>query len=181
MLFILFTGGKEMRRTIFSLGIIFAALALAGCSRSGSEELLKGIPLDGSESAITRDGVYFDQDSSDGNGSLRLVADDSRTFELFEVTDVSIDNARLIYRARVKSKDVTGKAYLEMWVRVPGKGEFFSRGLQQPILGNTGWATRDIPFFLQKGQKADLIRLNMVIEGPGTVWIDDIRLLKGTL
>jgi hypothetical protein len=34
------------------------------------------------------------------------------------------------------------------------------------------------PFFLEAGQKPDLIRLNLVVNGTGTVWIDDIRLLR---
>ncbi len=165
------------------LWLFILALSLSCCSRSGSgpEELLKVIALDGTETLISRSGVSVDADSADGNGSLRLETDRTRSFELFEVTDVGVENARLIYRAKVKSDDLSGKAYLEMWVRLPGKGEFFSRGLNQPLFGTNNWVTREIPFFLKKGEKPDLIRLNMVVEGKGTVWIDDIRLLKGPL
>ncbi len=165
-------------------GLLFVAVALVfcGCSRpSTKEELLKVIPLDGTETSISKSGVHVDPDSTDGNGSLRLEANEARTFELFEVTDVDVEDTRLIYRARLKGKDISGKAYLEMWVRLPGQGEYFSRGLNQPITGSTNWASREIPFFLKKGQRPDLIRLNLVVDGKGTVWIDDIRLLKGPL
>ena len=37
------------------------------------------------------------------------------------------------------------------------------------------------PFFLQAGQKPDLIRLNLVIQGKGRVWIDDVHLMRGPL
>lgn len=38
-----------------------------------------------------------------------------------------------------------------------------------------------MPFFLQKGENPDNVKLNLVIEGKGTVWIDDIHLYKGPL
>jgi hypothetical protein len=68
-----------------------------------------------------------------------------------------------------------------MWVRFPGKGEFFSRGLNRPMTGTMSWLTISTPFFLQEGQKPDLIRLNLVVSGSGRVWIDDVRLLRRPL
>jgi hypothetical protein len=103
------------------------------------------------------------------------------TVRLFEVSDVDAENARVIYQARLRTENVEGKVYLEMWCRFPGKGEFFSRGLQNPLSGTTGWVSAETPFFLKKGEKPDLIKLNIVIEGKGTVWIDDVRLMKGPL
>jgi len=66
---------------------------------------------------------------------------------------------------------------------VPGKGEFFSRGLAQPLQGTSGWATYEIPFFLNEpGVTADLVKLNVAFEGGGgTVWIRDVELLKAGL
>jgi hypothetical protein len=100
---------------------------------------------------------------------------------LFEVTDVSIENAMLIYQATLQSEKLDGQAYLEMWVRLPGKGEFFSRGLDRPITGTTSWMTVATPFFLQAGQKPNLIRLNLAVQGKGRVWIDDIHLMRAPL
>jgi hypothetical protein len=56
---------------------------------------------------------------------------------LYEVGDINIEGARLIYRARVRTEDVEGQVYLEMWCHFPGKGEFFSRGLKSPLSGTT--------------------------------------------
>ena len=36
--------------------------------------------------------------------------------------------------------------YLEMWCRLPGRGEFFSRGVNQPLTGTTEWASFQVPF-----------------------------------
>jgi hypothetical protein len=37
------------------------------------------------------------------------------------------------------------------------------------------------PFFLKKGEKPERVKLNLVITGKGTAWIDGIRLIKGPL
>src|SRR5207302_10502910 len=118
--------------------------------------------------------------STDGKGSLRIDTSQPLTLPLFEVNDLSIENAALIYQASLQSQNLDGKAYLEMWLRFPGKGEFFSRGLDRPITGTMSWMTSTIPFFLQAGQKPDLIRLNLVVQGKGRVWIDDVHLVRET-
>jgi len=143
---------------------------------------LRQFALDGTEGLITQSGVALDkQISSDGNGSLRIEATEPTTVRLFETGDVDIENARLIYRAKVRTENVEGQVYLEMWCHFPGKGEFFSKGLLAPLTGTTAWTTAETPFFLKKGENPDNVRLNLVIDGKGTVWIDEIRLLKGTL
>jgi hypothetical protein len=66
-----------------------------------------------------------------------------------------------------------------MWVHFKDGGEYFSRGLDRTITGTTNWMTMEIMFILEKGQNPDNVKLNLVIEGKGTVWIDDIVILKG--
>jgi len=118
---------------------------------------------------------------SDGHGSIRVDARETMVVPLFEVTDITIDDAALIYQASLQSEKLEGRAYLEMWVRLPGKGEFFSRGLDRPISGTTSWMKVATPFRLEAGQKPDLIRLNLVVQGRGRVWIDDVRLFRAPL
>jgi len=128
---------------------------------------------------VTTSGVEFDPDvTSDADGSLRLTASGTTTFRLYEVTDVDAEDTRLVYRARIRTKDVEGRAYLEMWCGFPGLGEYFSRALRAPISGTNEWTTQETPFFLKSGQNPDRVKLNFVIEGSGTVWIDDIVLAK---
>ena len=95
---------------------------------------------------------------------------------LFEVEGIEAEAARLVYRARIRTEEVRGQAYLEMWCRFPGAGEFFSRALHSPISGSTEWISQETPFFLEKNQKPDLIKLNIVIDGTGTVWVDEVKL-----
>ena len=143
---------------------------------------LKRFALDDTKGVITQSGLQIDrQISSDGNGSLRIEATEPTTIRLFETGDLNVENARLIYQARVRTASLKGQVYLEMWCHFSGRGEFFSRGLDQPLTGTTDWTTQQTPFFLKKGQNPDNIKLNLVINGKGTAWIDDIRLLKGPL
>jgi hypothetical protein len=106
---------------------------------------------------------------------------DGGAVRLFEIPDVEMEQCMLTYQATMRSEGLTGRAYLEMWVRIPGKGEFFSRGLAQPLKGTTAWASYQTPFRLKKGQRADLVKLNLVVEGPGTVWMKDVELLETPL
>jgi len=143
---------------------------------------LQRFPLDSTEGVITQSGVRIDkQISSDGNGSLRIESTEPTTIRLFETGDIDIEDARLIYQAQLRTENVEGQVYLEMWCHIAGLGDFFSRGLDRPLTGSTDWVTEETPFLLKKGQNPDNVKLNLVIKGKGTVWIDDIRLLKGPL
>jgi hypothetical protein len=169
-----------MRQRCYLL-LLALLLATFACAQQAPVEL-KHFPLDsmGGIRAVT--GVHFDpRISADGKGSLRVDARGEMTVPLFEVTDVSFDNAILIYQASLQSQDLDGRAFLEMWVRIPGKGEFFSRALDRPVTGTMSWMTVAAPFFLQAGQKPDLIRLNLVVQGKGKVWIDDVKLMREPL
>ncbi|HJW76903.1 MAG TPA: hypothetical protein VJ787_14775 [Thermoleophilia bacterium] len=106
---------------------------------------------------------------------------EGQTVRLFEVADPQAEACLLAYRARIRSEGLTGRVYLEMWCRVPGRGEFFSKGVDQPVKGTTDWSSCEIPFYLKKGQRPDLIKLNLVVEGRGRVWIKDVELLKTAL
>jgi hypothetical protein len=78
----------------------------------------------------------------------------------------------------MKTEGLSGRTYLEMWCKFEGKGEYFSKGFNQALTGTNDWAKREIPFLLKKGQKPDAVKLNVVVEGNGKVWIKDIELLK---
>jgi hypothetical protein len=156
---------------------------LVSCSNPPQQVVeLKQFPITSMEGIITQSEVQIDNEiSSDGNGSLRVTANKPAVIRLFEIGDIDVENARLIYQARVRTENVEGQVYLEMWCHFPGKGEYFSRGLQTPLTGTTEWTTEETPFFLKKGENPDNVKLNLVIKGEGTAWIDDIRLLKGPL
>lgn len=146
-------------------------------------EAYKAYPLDSLEGVLTRDAELDTYISADGNGSLKIQTDspDKTVFRLFETGPIGKEDQMLIYSAKLRTEKLNGKAYLEMWCDIPGKGEFFSRGLENPVTGTTGWTNVQTPFRLETGQMPANVKLNLVVEGIGTVWIDDIKLLAGPL
>jgi len=144
--------------------------------------MLEHFRCDTVEGVITRSGLTLDPAVSEENkSSLRLTADEPTVFRLLEIKGTGIDNARLIYRATLKTRDLKGRAYLEMWCYLPGKGAYFSRGFNQALMGANDWTIEEISFFLRKGDKPELVKLNLVVNGTGTVWVDDIKLLQGPI
>jgi hypothetical protein len=163
---------------------LLLSISVLSCSKNRSAEVreIKSYPLDGLDGVIASQGVAFDPAvSSDGHGILKITASEPGTVELFQTGDVEVEDARLVYHARVRTADFAGQAYLEMWVDIPGKGRFFSRGLDQQVRGNVDWTGLDIPFSLEKGQNPDNVELNIVINGHGTVWVDELILAAGPL
>jgi hypothetical protein len=110
-----------------------------------------------------------------GNG-WRVTCPSARTVNLFQVTEPGVEDGVLRYRADLRAHNVNGRAYLEMTCRLPGRGEFFSRALNQTLSGNTGTVTCETPFFLKRGERPDLVRLNLVLEGEGVVDIGSVEL-----
>jgi hypothetical protein len=159
--------------------LIFVVAGCITCSKPGNG-VIKSYPLDDLQGLIAQSNVAIDKEvTSDGGGSLRIEAVDAITVPLFEIRDSNLENARIFFQAKVRTRDVVGQVFLEMLVHLPGRGEYFSRGLQTLVSGTTDWTSQETPFELLAGQKPDLIKLNLVINGHGIAWIDDIRLVKG--
>jgi hypothetical protein len=170
----------KMHRAFYLISII---LILSGCNQKLTDyEVLKHFPLDNKEGILTKSGITIDRViSSDGRGALKATALQSSVFRLFELNDIDVENSRLTYRARLRTEAVEGQVYLEMRCGFPGRGEYFSRSLDSALNGSVDWTTIETPFLLQKGQNPEYVKLNLVIDGRGTAWIDDVRLLKGPL
>jgi hypothetical protein len=158
--------------------VIALSAALALAAGPSAAETLRTLSLDDPSSATPR----IEADAAvkvEGASSIRITARWPTTVHLAEVTGLDVDNARLVYTAKVKT-DLEGAAYLEMWAHIGG-GEYFSRGMNDSVSGNSDWKAIQTPFAFRKGQKPDKVTLNLVIEGTGTVWVDDIVLAKEPL
>ena len=151
-------------------------------AESAAPAVVMSFPLDGPGQVLTESGVSFDTViSSDGNGSLRIGTDNSTTVRLFEIDTIDLESVTLVYQAKVRCENLEGDAYLDMLCAFPDMGEFFSRNVHRPISGSVEWVTMETPFRLLEGQNPDRVSLNLVVSGPGTVWIDDIRLIRRPL
>jgi hypothetical protein len=154
---------------------LLSAPVLAQAADPGGIEVVKTF-TPSRDKPITLNGVTADQ------GGWRIRAAATGPVRLFEVAGATCEACRLVFRAKVKTRDLAGPAFLEMWVRIPVQGEFFSRGLDQTVSGTVDWTSVEIPFFLQKGQRADLVKLNVSLQATGgSLWIRDIELLRAPL
>ena len=149
------------------------------CSIQTKRAELKHFPIDNLNGLVAQSGIQFDKAvSSDGKGSIKIEAAGPVAVPLFIIDDVRIDDTQLIYEAKVKSESLNGQAYLEMWCIFKDKSEYYSRGFDSAIAGTTDWQTIKTVFLLRKNEMPDQIKLNVVVNGVGTVWIDDIHLSK---
>ncbi len=126
--------------------------------------------FDASAATITKDVVAA------GDGGWLITVGAAQAVRLFEVKDPQVEQCMVAYRAELRSEAVQGQAYLEMWCHFPGRGEFFSKGFHNALTGTNDWASHEIPFYLKRDERPDLIKLNVTLEGPGKVWIRNVEL-----
>lgn len=159
---------------------VMAAGLTASCSRPGARDLvLEKFSCDSLEGVIHQVGVAVDTNrKAEGQGSLKFSIAEPAVVRLFETGDIDIEDALLIYRAKLRTEGLQGRVYLEMWCHFEDKGEFFSRSLDVTLSGTTKWTRLEIPFVLKSGENPDSVKLNIVCEGTGTIWADDIQLIK---
>jgi hypothetical protein len=146
----------------------------SGPTPAGPPQVLRAFAAD--KPTITQDGIR-----AETGGAWRIDASEKQTIRLFEVEDPGVEQCLLTYRAELKTEGLKGRAFLEMWCRLPGRGEFFSKGYQQAVSGTVSWARYEIPFYLKRGQKPDLVKVNLAVEGSGTVWLRNLELLQTPL
>jgi hypothetical protein len=162
---------------------------LGGISATSEGKVLATFPADelpplaataGNQAGVT---TTLDQAiSADGKGSIKITysRNDDVEIILFPKELSGIDNSILWYEAAMKSEGTARKAYLAMWVNFPDGNRYFSRGLDQAFNGTQDWRRCRIPFLLKKGQVPVSVDMGVRFEGPGTVWLDDVRLVQDT-
>ncbi len=174
---------STIAKVIILTTMIIVSMAIIGCSQTeiAKTEMLKQMAITQLDILDSQKAVFDTDFTSDGTGSIAINTPESTTVRIYEIDDIDIEDAKLIYRAMIRAEGFTGQAYLEMWCWFDGRGEFFSRDLSTPVTGPTDWTTEETFFFLKKGENPDRVRLNLVVNGQGTIWIDDIQLLKAPL
>jgi hypothetical protein len=163
------------------VGIIAPAIALVVLTlvpSAGGQELVR-LPLDSISSLGTKVSTDLAV-KKEGKGSIKISTPGPTNICLGVVQPLNVENARLVYQARVKSETLEGAAFLEMWCEVGG-GHYFSRGMDSTVTGTMDWQILQTPFFLQTGQKVNRVTLHIVINGKGTVRVDDVVLFKKPL
>lgn len=168
-------------------------VALASCGGEPASE--SAIGADGSPAATTKaveiahfpisvgavpagaDAVFDPGVSRDGGGSLRVDTQQGGRLRLYALDGLGEVPGRLVYTGFLKSRDLRGAAFFEMWCRPAAGDPAFVRGVNRRVEGTSDWKPTEIGF-----SRPDLcsnpvsVELNVVVDGSGTVWIDDLRL-----
>lgn len=165
---------KAGRLVPLALLSLLACRGPAGPAAVGPRAVVESFPS--SRTPLAAEGV------TPAEGGWRVEARGAGPVRLFEREGPACEGCVLYFRARLKAESLAAPAYLEMWVRVPGKGEFFSKGFHDTRTGSTGWAVHEIPFVLRKGERPDLVRLNVAFSGSGgALLVKDVELLSSPL
>lgn len=164
------------------LALACLALALPACYEPLPEgEEIARYPVRDLEGVLTGPGelVIFDPNTTwDGNGALRMYAQEDSRVRLYRVDSVDVEDAILVYQARLRTRGLEGRAFLEMLAEFGDEDVYFSRAERRAVRGDTDWTMQQTPFRLQPGESPERVHLNLMIEGTGEVWVDDVRLLR---
>lgn len=167
-----------MRR---ALAAALGAAATAACYepvRPARE--LAWIPISSLEGVVTDPGrsIFLDETTTwDGNGALRLHAHGPSEVILYQVEGIDVDGAVLTYQARVRTRDAVGKVYLELVCAIADGPTVGADAAAEALTGTGEWALQRAHLRLDPGERPERVYLNVVVEGSGHVWVDDIRIL----
>ena len=127
--------------------------------------------------SINRNSVNLISEHAQWSGDTLVVNSASaETIRIFEFDLKDAEQCILGLRFEMSTQDLESHSYPEMWLRIPGRGEFFSKGLQFKTKGTNAWSSCELPFFLKAGQKADLLKLNLVFGGAGVISLQNLEL-----
>ena len=172
-----------MIRTLGAVIVLLLSIFVCNYNLIAQEDAEYNFPISNIEEIITRSGVSIDNDiTSDGNGALFVDAASLVTVELFELEQENFKNKRLTFKAQMRSEDLKstedmrGISYIELIALFPDGEELISRGPRVPVSGTTDWRLADTVLYLDSGHAPDSVKLNLVVEGQGKVWLDDASL-----
>jgi hypothetical protein len=169
------------------LSALAVALVLAGCTgqsqqQTAEEEVLVLKPgQDLNDLFGMSDTDVGSEVSPEEDGSVKVTVTKSQSVPLYDAGDLDVENATLTYRAKLRCEELEGRAYLEMWCTFGEMGDYFARGLDSAVGGTTDWTSVATSFFLQAGENPTNVRLNVVVDGTGTVWVDDLEIVESPL
>jgi hypothetical protein len=170
--------------------MVLLALGLLACGEDGppAAEAPPGAvraPIEIAHYPLNADAVpsgadaVFDRDvSQDGGGSLRVVTgEDGGRLRLYRIDDVGPVDGALLYTGFLKSQDLQGMAYFELWCHPADGNPAFVRGVARRVEKSSDWKPQELSFSQPETCTDPVsVELNVVIQGAGTVWIDNLRL-----
>ncbi len=163
-------------RALFTASLLGSALCLAELVE------LRRFPTDSLDSLEGRKGVELDKSATvDGNGSIAVRASGSGVYELIDAGDVDLEQAQIVFQAKMKTRKVKGAVFLEIACEIPELGQSSIQGRQYSLSGSSHWLDVEVRYPLRKGENPRNVKLNLVFQGSGKAWVDDVRLYREDL
>lgn len=117
---------------------------------------------------------------------LRITNQDAtaRTIPVFEIEEPGITASSYAIVGRLRTQDLAGKGYLEMWSHFPGGERYFSRTLEETgpmghLSGSQDWREFVLPFHIgDVPMRPDKLAVNVFFAGRGVVELSPLRLVQ---
>ena len=112
------------------------------------------------------------------------IADEAGTTHALARLDApGVAGPAYLVRGRVRTEDVIGIGFLEMWSDLGAQGRYFSRtlgstGPMRNLAGTQDWRTFVLPFQLGDGPTPRALELNVVLPGSGKVFLEGLELVQ---
>ena len=148
---------------------------VAAAAGTVSAQYLKRIPLDNHATlgtTVATDTLF----RTEGGASIRVRTRWPTVVNIGEETRITVDGGLLVFQAKLMARALDGTAYLEMWCHFADGSRYFARGVDSTVSGSVDWTPVRTVFRLEPGQRPIRVTLNLVVNGTGTVWIDEARL-----
>lgn len=170
-------------KTLYLTSLIILITSAFGNESIGQQQAEHSFSISNVEDVITRSGVEIDKEiTTDGDGSLLINTLQPIEIELFELDNENFKNKRLTYKAQMRTQDLTGNddmrgiSYIELVATFPNGEELISRGPRIPLTGTTDWRPVNTVLYIDKANAPKNVKLNLIVEGQGKVWIDAVKL-----
>jgi CcmD family protein len=170
---------KIMRKNILNTALFILCIFTAGAGVSRADEGILEFPITGVQDIISSN--VGEIDSANGN-ALLIDAEGKTEVMLFDLDGRDLGNKKLVYSARMRSESLTatddtrGIAYLRMTVLFPDGEELIARGPRVPLSGTTDWRSAETLLYVDKGLSPESVKLALVVDGAGKIWIENIKL-----
>lgn len=168
-------------RTVAAAAALALAATVACDKKAEPPKQIDFISCDDTERILSSDLVTVDKASAaEGAGCLKMVVDQPTTLSLAEFKFPG-EGAKYTVQFKMRVKDFLGDAYGQMNVNYASGGKQEIKNYQNAIGATSDWVPMELSWVVQKGQKVDSLTLYAILGGSGTVWVDEIRLIRAPL
>ncbi len=170
-----------MKRSLLVLAVA-ALVVWMGCSKKVEPpKEIQFFNCDTLDGVLTEGVAVVDtQNPAEGTGSLKIASAQPVTLPLFEIK-LPGDGAKFTLQYKMKVKDYSGDAYGQMDFNYGSGGKQSPNNYPSAMGGTSDWQQREISYTVQRGQKVSSIVFSLILNGSGTVWVDDVHLIRAPL